>query len=95
MAPPRVQTSEFEVPRLSALQSSPEFQNSGPPTLYLPSPADPVVDEGLRFSEDYGLARPTEGLDFSSFERTGDSPAMSMSYVDEHQDEFTAELQYF
>lgn len=59
----------------------------------LPSHANPVVDEGLQFSEDYGLARPTEGLDFSSFERASDSPLMS--YVDEHQDEFAPGLQYF
>ena len=95
VAPPKVQTSEFEVPRLSVLQVLPEFTNSRPPTAYLPSAADPVFDEGLQFSEDYGLARPTEGLDFSSFEHTGNSPAMSVSYVDEHQDEFTPGLQYF
>jgi len=87
VAPPKVQTSEFEVPRL------PAFPNSRPPAPYLPSPADPVVDEGLQFSEDYGLARPTEGLDFSSFERTGDSPVIS--YLDDHHDEFAPGLQYF
>ena len=69
------------------------FPNSRPPAPYLPPPADPVVNEGLQFSEDYGLAKPTEGLDFSSFERTGDSPIIS--YMDEHQDEFALGLQYF
>ena len=86
-APPKVQTSEFEVPRL------PAFPSSGFPTAYLTSsPADPAVDEGLQFSEDYGLARPTEGLDFSTFERAGSSPAMT--YVEEHNDEFIPWLHY-
>jgi len=86
VAPPKVQTSEFEVPRL------PGFPSSGFPTAYLPPPTDPAVDEGLQFSEDYGLARPTEGLDFSTFERTSSSPAMA--YVDEHNDEFVPWLRY-
>lgn len=72
-----------EAPTLSPQLSSGDFQ---PPVQYLEKVTDSVVDQGLRFFEDYGIAGFFEGFDLSIFENLGDAPA-SMG-IPEENDEF-------
>ena len=62
-ATPKLQPSEFEVPRLPA-SVSPPFDYEQPLEYLLTDP----VSMGLRISENYGLSGPTEGPDFTIFE---------------------------
>lgn len=79
-----MESPELGVPELPA-SMSPQFPpfNYEPPVEYVPSPTDPIVDEGLQISEDYGLSRPTEVLDFSYFGYADDTPAVGLADDDE------------
>ena len=72
----------------------PAFPSAGYPIACMTPGADQTVDRGLQFSEDYGLVRPTEGLDFSGFDHIGDSPAMASVGEDEFNRWCHVDMQY-
>ena len=73
LSPSKVEPLGLEFPNIptSVSPSLPPFHCS-PPQQYVPLPADAVV-KGLEFSDDYGLSRPTEGLDFDAVSYLGDA----------------------
>ena len=75
--------SEFEVPEVP-VAASPPFSAFGydPPVEYQPDNPGSAVDVGLKFLDEYGLAKFTEGLDFSAIGDLGDAPA-GMGTLDE------------
>jgi hypothetical protein len=89
MAPLKAESPELEGPELPA-SVSPQFPSFGYelPVQWFPLSADAVIDNGLRFSEDYGLAGPTEGLDFSAFGYFNDTSPMGLVNEDNEFDEF-------
>ena len=74
LSPSKVEPLGLEFPGIptSVSPSLPPF-DYGLPKQYAPLPADAVVDQGLKFSDDYGLSRPTEGLDFDAVSYLGDA----------------------
>jgi hypothetical protein len=75
--------AEFEVPEVPAAASPPFSAFSyEPPVQYLPG--NPI-QIGLQLFDEYGLAKYTEGLDFSSIGDLGDASAGTET-LDENDD---------
>lgn len=83
-----MEATDLYIPEASTL-FSPQFSpvNFEPPVQYLETAGDTVVDEGLRFFENYGMVGFFEGFDLSIFDHLGDASA-SMG-IPEENDEFT------
>ena len=87
VGPSKGKVSELEALEAPAMMS-PQFSPVAyePPVQYLPEVAETVVDKGLHFFMEYGMARLMEGIDYSSFYSLGDASASAGTF--EGDDEF-------